>query len=73
MNRKSPLGKQSDGGMGSKDFATIDNPPTGINLQKKSEKGYSPEKAEELYWVWFQLKMKQAFHHLFLHMLGDIT
>jgi hypothetical protein len=24
----------------------------------KAERGYSEEKAEELYWVWFQLKIK---------------
>jgi hypothetical protein len=42
-------------GTTSKDFTTIDNPPTGPNtiLSKKNEKGYSLEKAQELYWVWF--------------------
>ena len=54
MNRKSPLGKMSDIGTALKDFTTIDNPPTGPTvMSKKNEKGYSLEKAQELYWVWF--------------------
>lgn len=32
----------------------------------------SGDKAQELYWVWFQLKIKQAIHHLYLNMVGNI-
>lgn len=40
--------------------------------QKGREALYSDEKADELYWVWFQLKIKQGIHHLYLSMLGNI-
>ena len=39
---------------------------------KKGDKYYSDEKAEELYWVWFQLKIKQAIRHLYLNMIGNV-
>lgn len=43
-----------------------------LTTEKKKEKEYTHDQAEDLYWVWFQLKIKQAFLHLFLKMMGNV-
>lgn len=35
-------------------------------------KHLTDEKAQELYWVWFELKIKQSMHNMLLSMIGNI-
>ena len=58
--------------LGSTRGQTTPTDATQAESKKQSKKFYSDEEAEQLYWAWFQLKIKQAIHHLYLSTVGNV-
>lgn len=68
---RSPLSRE--GGQ----FDDIISKISGYGSQKtqkmaKRDKVYSLQEAENLFWVFFQQKIKQSFQHMFLNILGNV-